>query len=263
MGDSILGTGLSHHYSLLVSYFVALLAWDRVAHRLNDLWPRREAPTFARPWIEIAWFGLALVAVLAIGQLYLRHWLLPQVGPGAVVVEAINQILIFSPVLALPLIRRQGWDTAWLPMNRVWVRMLVGIVLSLIATLAFANVRTGADPWIDIVRDVYHPKNLGSLVQVFCEDVAIAILFVRVRAAVGVLWALIAVAVLFAAAHIPAMLAAPLGMTEIAGLVADAGLAIVVLYFLQRGGDVWWFFWVHFAMDMMQFYAVPGPVAPV
>jgi hypothetical protein len=33
--------------------------------------------------------------------------------------------------------------------------------------------------------------------------------------------------------------------------------ASVVLYFLQRSSDVWWFWLLHFAMDMMQFYAIP------
>ena len=253
---AIWGNGLPHRYALLVAYLLALLCWDRIARRHPALWSDREEPAFARPWLEIVYFVLALTGVLAVGQAYQHHLLLPTNGAAGQFLEAVNQIIIFSPVLALPLIRRQGFSTAWLPMDRVWMRILVGIILSLIASLVFTSVRAGAAPWIDVVRAAYHPQNFGNLVQVLCEDVAVAILFVRMRAAIGLTRSIVTVAVLFAAAHIPAMLSAGVGFGEITGLVADAGLGIVVLYYLQRSGDVWWFWWVHFAMDMMQFYAV-------
>jgi hypothetical protein len=256
MTDTIWGAGLSHRYALLVAYLLVLLCWDRIARRNATLWPSRDEMFFARPWIEVVFFAVALLAVLAIGQLYQRHWLLPTDGAAGQVFEAINQILIFSPVLALPAIRRHGWESAWLPLDRVWLRMLFGVILSAIAILVFTSVRSGSAPFVDVIRDVYHAKNLGNFAQVFCEDVAIAILFVRMRAAMGLMRSLIIVAVLFAAAHIPAMLSAPIGVDEVLGLIADAGLTIVVLYFLQRSADVWWFCWVHFTMDMMQFYAV-------
>lgn len=259
MGDTILVDGLSHHWSLLIGYALALLVWDRIAHRKKSLWPASEPPVFRQPWLELALFGLALLMVLGIGQLYVRHWLLPARGAVAQVIEALNQIIIFSPVLALPLVRRQGLASAWLPRDHVWIRLAVGIVLSLAATLVFTSVRTGSAPWVEVLKDVYHPKNFGNLVQVLCEDIAMAILFVRMRAAVGLWKSIFAVAGLFAAAHIPAMLSGPVSAGDIAGLAADAGLAVVVLYFLQRSADILWFWWVHFAMDMMQFYAVTPP----
>lgn len=253
--SSIFGIGFSHHQALLVAYLLTMLCWDRIARRHTSLWPASPALTFAHPWRELAFFGLALFAVIGIGQLYTKHWLLPTTGGAAQVLEALNQIIIFSPILALPMIRRQGWESAWLPTHRIWARVLAGVILSLIAILVFACVRSGARPFIDIVRAVYQPGNLGNLVQVLCEDVAIAILFVRMRAAIGLTKSIVVVAVLFAAAHIPAMLSGPAGLSEFIGLALDAGLGIVVLFFLQRSGDVWWFWWVHFAMDMMQFHA--------
>jgi len=255
---SILGHGLSHHYALLVAYALTMLCWDRVARRVGGLWPTPAPISFAHPWREVGFFLLALVFVLGIGQLFVHRWLLPSRGVLAPLIDAVNQLLIFAPVVALPLVRRQGWESAWLPSGRVWARVLAGIALSLVAALVFTSVRSGSDPFVDVVRQVYHPKNLGNWVQVLCEDVAIAILFVRLRAALGLRRTIVAVAVLFAAAHIPALLATGATLGELAGLVLDAGLGVMVLFFLQRAGDVWWFWWVHFAMDMMQFYAVPG-----
>ena len=43
------------------------------------------------------------------------------------------------------------------------------------------------------------------MVQVFLEDLTIAILFVRLASAIGSRWATVIVAVLFAAGHIPAI----------------------------------------------------------
>jgi hypothetical protein len=250
------GSGLSHHASLLVGYLLALVTWERIAHRERKLWPASQAPIFVHPWRELGYCALAIVAVVGIGQLYTRHRLLPADGAAAQPLEALNQILIFSPLLALPFLRRQGTASMWLPRKRVWRRVLIGVILSLIAMLAFACVRAGAARWIDIIREVYHPKNLANLVQVLCEDVAVAIVFVRMRAAIGLLSSILMAAVLFAAAHIPGMLSMGTTLDDTLNLAMDAGLFMVVLYFLQRSADVWWFWLVHFAMDMMRFYAV-------
>jgi hypothetical protein len=92
---------------------------------------------------------------------------------------------------------------------------------------------------------------------VFCEDVAIAILFVRVQAALGLRVTIILAASLFAAAHIPAMVARGTSREAYARLALDAGLGVFVLFIAQRSADVWWLWCVHFAMDMMQFVAAP------
>ena len=96
---------------------------------------------------------------------------------------------------------------------------------------------------------------MGLLVQVFCEDVAIAILFVRFQAAIGLRRTLILVACLFAAVHIPTMMEKGASPAELASLIMDAGLGVAVLFVAQRSADVWSLWGVHFAMDMMQFYA--------
>jgi hypothetical protein len=205
---------------------------------------------------------VAGVTVLAIGQLYLREWLLPK-APGLLggVADACNQILIFSPLFLLLALRRHSLRTAWLPIDRVWLRILVGTVLALSSILVFTMARSESDHWLVVVRRVYQPQNLSHLVQVFLEDVAIAILFVRFRSAIGLRSTIALVAILFAVSHVPSLLADGAGITELAGLVLDAGLAVVVLSVVQRSADIWWFWSIHFALDMMQFYAVPDPGA--
>ena len=126
-----------------------------------------------------------------------------------------------------------------------------------IAILAFTIARTGSDSWLTVVTRVYHPKNFGLLVQVLLEDITIAILFVRFRAVLGLRVTIALVAVLFAAGHIPALLTGGAILSELSSLILDAGLGIAILSVVQRSADIWWFWCVHFAMDMMQFYAAP------
>jgi hypothetical protein len=253
---------VSHHYALLISYGAALLGWLAAARALPNLWPKPDAPTFPRPWIEIGFVVAAGVLVLAIGQLYLRGWLLPT-APGllGVVIDACNQILIFSPLLLLLALRRHPLRTAWLPLDQVWMRILVGTILALISILVFTMTRPESDHWLAIVRRVYHFQNLSHLAQVFLEDVAIAILFVRFRAAIGLRRTIALVAILFALAHMPSLVANGADSADLVSLLLDAGLAVVVLSVVQRSADIWWFWCIHFALDMMQFYALPGPGA--
>jgi hypothetical protein len=204
----------------------------------------------------VAWALLGVLGVLTVGQLYTRHLLLPQTGRLAPVIEAVNQLLIFAPILVVPLLRKQGLETLWLPTEQIWARLVVGLVLAALAILAFTLVRADSDSWPQVYQRVYDPRNFGLLVQVGCEDVAIAILAVRFQAAIGRGGTILLVAVLFAAAHAPAMLATGEPTASLARLVLDAGLGVAILAVVQRSADIWWFWCVHFAMDMMQFYAV-------
>lgn len=92
--------------------------------------------------------------------------------------------------------------------------------------------------------------------QVLLEDIAIAILFVRFRSVLGLRIVIVLVAVLFAAGHIPSLVAEEAIFNELLSLILDAGLGVVVLLVVQRSADIWWFWCVHFAMDMMQYCTV-------
>jgi hypothetical protein len=250
-----------HHQALLVGYTVALLGWLGTWRAYPTLWPARPTPSFSHPWRELAWALLMVVATIALGQCYSLGYRLAVSGPLAPLVDAFDQLIIFSPFLLLPVIRRQGPETAWLPTDRVWQRLLVGMALALLAVLAFTLVRTGSDPWLTVMSRVYRPKNVSMAVQVFLEDFAIAILFTRFQAVLGARLSIPAVALLFAIAHLPTLLAEGATSGQVLSLLLDAALAALVLIVLRRSQDIWWFWCVHFAMDMTQFCALL-PTAP-
>ncbi len=247
---------MTHYHALLVGYGTALVGWLVMARIFPDLWPKQDPIIFTHPWREIGWALLSVVAVLVVGQLYIRGWLFPSVGMFKSLLEALNQIIIFSPLFLLLLLRKHSLSTAWLPTSRIWAHILVGIGLASIAMLAFTIARTDSRSWVEVIQLVYQPTNLAHLVQVFLEDIAIAILFVRFRSALSLKTTTILVAALFAAGHIPALLAGGAVFGQLTSLLLDAGLGVAIIAVVQRSSDVWWFWCVHFAMDMMQFYAV-------
>lgn len=247
----------SHYHALVIGYGVALIGWFLAVRVIPSLWPQREASSFSQPWFEVLWAIVSVIGVLLVGQLYTRGWLLPDLGSFEILIEACNQILIFSPILFLLAIRRHPLSSAWLPVDKVWTRLAIGLTLALIAIFAFTIARTASDSWLMVVPRVYHPKNFGLLVQVLLEDITIAVLFVRFRAVLGLRVVIALVAVLFAAGHIPALITSGATLHELSSLILDAGLVVAVLSVVQRSADIWWFWCVHFAMDMMQFYTVP------
>ncbi len=249
---------IGHHGALLAGYLAAMAGWSLAARVLPRLWPRREAITFPAPWKEVAYALLGAAGVIAMGQLFVHHWLLPARGPAGPALEAANQLLIFAPILVVPLLRRQGPQTAWLPLDRIGERLLIGLALAFLAVAAFALTRAEPGRTVELYLDAYRPGHFAYAVQVLGEDLAIAILLVRLRAALGLRPTIVLVAVLFAAGHVPSLLATGASTAQLVDLLLDAALGVLVLSVVQRSADVWWFWCVHFAMDMMQFTASQG-----
>ena len=234
---------------------MALSGWLLLNRAVPSLWPLAPSIELPRGWREFGWAMLGAAGVIAIGQLWSRGIRLPE---SSSLLGAVNQLLIFAPILLVPAWRRHAPDTAWLPRPRLALRLSAGLALSVVAIAAYSWARHGsAPPWLLLAR-IWQPRHVDELVQVLCEDVAIAIVFVRLASAIGSRGATIAVACLFAAGHIPAMLSSGASWPETAGLLRDAALGTAVILVLQRSRDVTWFWLVHFSMDMLQFDRVSG-----
>jgi hypothetical protein len=247
-----------HYPSLVVAYCAGLGGWLVASRLLPHVWPRDPIEPFAHPWRE---FGIALVGavgVVAMGQLWIRGIRLPEQGPLRPVLGALNQVLIFAPVLLVVAVRRQSWTTAWLPRPRIATRLLVGFVLASLAVAAYSLSRADADaPWVLSSR-IWRYEHLDKMAQVFLEDLTVAILFVRLAGALGSRRATVIVAVLFAAGHIPTMVSQGATWLELGGLLGDVGLGVAAILVLQRSRDVVWFWCIHFCLDMTQFAGVSG-----
>jgi hypothetical protein len=244
-----------HYAALFAGYSAALAAWLVLARIVPAWWPAPSPPRFSRPGRELAFALVAVVATLAIGMLYGQKLLLPATSRVRPALDVLNQVLIFSPFLILLLIRRHPLATAWLPTRRILPRIAAGVGLACMALAVYDVVRADAIPYRHLLARIYDPSNISLLAQVLLEDISVAVLFVRLRALVGTAWSLGLTAILFAAGHLPAILAAGFTAADFAGLAATVALTVACLWVLQRSADVWWFWGVHFAMDMTQFYA--------
>lgn len=249
---------MEHYGSLYLSYAAAVAGWFALSGVFPKLWPKQDPITFPKPWREIGYVLLAGIAVVGIGQLYVRGLRLPNDGAAGPLFESVNQILIFSPMFVLLALRKQPLNTAWIRWDKFGWRIASGLGLALVALLVYSLVRAGADAWWRVVPRVYAYDNLPHAVQVFLEDVAIAMLAVRLSAALGARTTVLLVAALFAAGHIPTMLSNGATPSELTSLVGDALLGVLVIGTAMRSRDIWWLWCVHFAMDMTQFARVSG-----
>ncbi|NOT02410.1 MAG: CPBP family intramembrane metalloprotease [Phycisphaerales bacterium] len=251
------------HYTALYAAYAVAMAGALIAGKIRRRsWPASVSPTFARPWRELGYAMFAAICVIGVGQLYQAGIRLTIRGGLAPIFESINQLLIFSPMIVLLILRRHSPATAWLPLRNVGAHVVTGILLAAVAVLVFTVVRSGTAGWPVVVGRLVHPKNVDILVQVFLEDFSIAVILVRVGAALRrPMLAALLVAALFAAGHIPAMLSGGATAGELARLLLDFGLGAFVLLTVQRTGSIWWLVWIHYAMDMMQFDRIVGPAA--
>ncbi|MCP3914706.1 MAG: hypothetical protein GY711_04000 [bacterium] len=246
---------LSHHSALFGGYAVAMAGWILARRWLPRLWPTREPVAFARPWREFGWSVIACVAVLCVGQLYQRGRLLSTEGAWGPGFDTLNQILLYSPMLLLLGFRRHSLESAWLPLRQVPLRLVVGFALALLALAAFAGVRGTLGAWPDLTAFTYRPSHLRFAVHILLEDLTIAILFVRLAAATRhPLLVPVVIAFLFAAGHVPGALADGANLVDLLPLMLDVCLGAGVLLIVSRSADIWWFWCVHFALDMTQFW---------
>ncbi len=251
---------MEHYPSLLATYAAALAGWVCIWRARPELWPRA-TDEFAHPWREAGYALIAAVGIVAIGQVYTAGISLPNDGVAGPILESINQLLIFSPVVLLLIVRKQPLETAWIKKDRIGCRLLIGLGLALIALLVYTLVRSGADGWMSVVLRTYRYENVALALQVFLEDFTIAVLAVRISACIGAPRTVVLVAALFAAGHIPTMIAEGASLRELASLIGDTGLGVAVISAGLRSRDIWWIWPVHFSMDMTQFERITGIAA--
>ena len=243
---------MTHTWLLVLAYATSCALWW-VLNRVLPLWPPVAAPQFRHPWRELGLALLAGVGVLLLGQLWQRGIRLEAPGWLGVVAESLNQIIIFLPVIAVPILRRHDLRSAWVRPDHLPVRIAVGLGLALVALLLYSSLERGAPGYVETLRNVYSPTRVHFAVQVLLEDIAIAVVFVRMARAVGAKGAIFGVAALFAAAHLPAIITRGGAPAEMIGLVRDFGLGVLVLGTVRRSADIAWFWPVHYSLDMTQF----------
>jgi hypothetical protein len=241
------------YLGLLAGYGAAMAAFWAVYLIAKPVFLRHERVVIGRPWLELTLLALGVAGLIGVGQLYVRGMLLPEEGEFF---QSANQILIFAPAIVVLVLLGSFWRKNFLPLNGAAGGLLLGIGLALAAFTTFVATRHGIGAWPDLGRQIAQPGNISIVVQVLLEDIVIAAVAARLVAATNWIVAIMVVAGLFAAAHIPAMLAEGAQMSELGSLVLDTGLGVLVVGAIIVSRNVWWFWPVHAVMDLTQFLKV-------
>lgn len=240
----------SHYVGLFAAYSaVAAIVWTLVlTAKLNAF--ENPWPHYHHPWRDLGIYSLAIGAVLAIGQFYTRGMLLPE-SNGAL--KALNQALIFAPILVF-LAWKRSPSVAFLPQRSALIGLGLGALLALSATIIYFLARGRAQYIDDALAFLVDARHIPLLVQVLFEDIGIAILLGLAAAVLGPRGAVIAAALLFAAAHIPAILAGGASAASLTPLFLDTILGTLVMGAVLRTRSIWWFWPVHSVLDVLQFF---------
>jgi len=240
-----------NYVGLLVGYAAAVATSWAVFLVFKPAFLRQERVAIARPWIELGVLAVGVAGVIGVGQLYVRHMLLPEEGEFF---QSANQVLIFLPALVVLVLQGSFWRKNYLPLGAGLAGGLgLGVVLALIAFMAFIAATRGIAAWPEMGLQIANFGNISIAVQVLLEDILIAALAARLVAATKVWIAIVVAAALFAAAHIPAMLAEGAGLSQLSTLLLDTGLGVLVIGAIITSRNVWWFWPIHAVMDLTQF----------
>jgi hypothetical protein len=233
------------------AYLAACVGWLIVAALLRKRWPRNPLET-TRPYLDFVLCLAAAGGIFALGSAYRAGWLLPT-GDGwqGKLNWTIDNLIIYSPIAIVLLLRRQGPATIFLSTDGLPYKLGSGLVLGVGAVLVYLAARGELDRATSVLTKSIDADNLVNFLPVFLEGVVLAFLFVRLRWAFGLTVALLLPAALFALAHVPRQIEGERTLYEMAAFfVFNTGLVSAILFTVQRSQDIIWMGIVHYLMDI-------------
>jgi len=246
---------ISHYTALISSYSFAAISWFLLHKNWNkNPWDGAKVKNLflSKPYVDFLLAIVAVISIIAIGQLYINGYLIPNKSNNQLL-DALNQFLIFSPTFILVLVRKQALESIWLRSDKLLLRISIGLIIAISSLFFYWIIRSDVPSFDQVLVRVYQPQNISKFVQVFMEDITIALIFVRLSNWIGNRWTIVIVASLFAASHIPSMISSGYAITELSSLIFDTFIGVLILSAVSKSRDIWWFFMLHFAMDMTQY----------
>ncbi|MEQ9303440.1 MAG: hypothetical protein RJQ14_05945 [Marinoscillum sp.] len=238
---------------LTIAYLSICLLWFWVDKK-GKSWDIQTIQSPSRPWLD---FGIGLIAcigVVGVGQLFSAGYLIPRTESTFInqaFIWPLNNVIIFSPIILVLIIRRQSLKTIFISSNGILQKFAFGIVTSVVGILIFTGIKGEWARIPEIFISSVQLKTLSNLPAIFFENVALAFLFVRLKWAAGIKGAIGIPAVLFALAHIPGSIAEgdPVGHI-VTFFFLTGSLTTFILYTAYRSRDIIWLGVVHYLMDV-------------
>lgn len=224
-------------------------------NKFGKSWNIQSIETSSKPWAD---FGISLVAafaILGIGQAYTSGWLIPTGGNSIInqlIVWPLNNVLIFSPIIIALVLRKQSMKTIFISKEGLFLKLVFGLVASFTGILIFTGIRSEISRVPEILTSAVSIEALSNFPAIFFENIALAFLFVRLKWAIGIRWAIAIPSILFAFAHVPGSIAEgdPIGHI-LTFFFLTGGLTTFILYTAYRSRDIIWLGLVHYLMDVV------------
>lgn len=225
-------------YAAWLAPLAALLALVRLK---PHVWHTCRPITLEHARREALWALTASLAVVAISVVTDRAFSEWKRTPSIRSWVYLGQLaLVYSPIFAVMLWRRQGLYTAFLRSDKLPNKIVLGIVLSLAASFLFLLVRGQASQYGEFVPTLTR-GGPPAMVQTFMEGFAVGFLLYRVGAWLGIKRTSVLVAVLFMAAHLPnytqGLYHLPL-TSAVTMAAAHAGIAVFVIAAVWKVQDI-------------------------
>ncbi len=238
---------------LTLAYLAICGMWFLLDRRGKG-WDIQSVESTKKPWLDLALGLLSCFAVMGVGQLYSAGYLIPRSASTVInqlIVWPLNNVLIFSPIFLTLILRKQGTHSIFISSNQMARKLIFGLAASLIGIFIFVGVRGEWTRLSEIFFSALKLKTLSNFPAIFFENVALAFLFVRLKWAVGIRWAIGIPAILFAFAHVPGSVAEGDSIFHIITFFFLTGtLTTFILYTAYRSRDIIWLGVVHYLMDV-------------
>ena len=238
---------------LILAYSSICLSWFGI-NKMNLSWEAESPEPSTQSRTDLLLALLASLVVLLIGQLYSAGYLIPRLGLeklDKLLIWPLNNFLIFSPIFLLLIFRKQKLNTIYLSGTEIIRKLGFGFFASILGVLGFTILRGELERFPEILHSALRIDSLSNFPAVFLENLALAFLFIRLKWATNMKWALAIPAVLFALAHVPASLAEGDPWSHILTFFFLTGsITVLVLYTLYRSKDILWLGLVHYFMDL-------------
>ena len=238
---AVVEVSLNFEIAVYLSWILGVGLFLLVIQFLPARWHALEPIRLERPGREVLWALAAVVLLVGISVAtdnllspWKRH---PSFGR---LVYFGQLLLVYSPIFAMLLWRRQGLKTCFLRFDKLPVKILLGLGVALIASFIFLLVRGRAGAFPEFLTTL-GKGGVVAMLQTFMEGFAIGFLLYRLGAWIGIGWSSVVVALLFMAAHIPNYTSGAFHLSlpvALLAALAHAGIAGLILVGVWKSQDI-------------------------
>ena len=250
---------LNFEIAVYLSWILGVGLFLLVIQFLPAKWHALEPIRLERPGREVLWALAAVVVLVGISVAtdnlfgtWKRH---PSFGR---LVYFGQLLLVYSPIFALLLWRRQGLKTCFLRFDKLPVKILLGLGVALIASFIFLLVRGRAGAFPEFLTTL-GKGGVVAMLQTFMEGFGIGFLLYRVGAWIGIGWSSVVVAILFMAAHLPNYTSGAFHLSlpvALLAALAHAGIAVLILVGVWKSQDIIVFGFLHWFINRVSDFTI-------